>query len=103
LRWFGILPFGTFRVTTPQRAIANRNASGLWIYFPVAAFFSHSICSRWLGPSGEIALLQFGYPKSDCADEFVDLAVEVATAPNTLPERRAVLTVRLNGYETNRA
>jgi hypothetical protein len=29
-----------------QRAIANLNASGLWIYFPIASFFSRSICSR---------------------------------------------------------
>jgi hypothetical protein len=56
-----------------------------------------------MGRGPEIALLQFGYPESGCTDEFVNRAVEVATAPDTLPERRAVLTVRLTAYETNRA
>jgi hypothetical protein len=38
--------------------------------------------------SGEIARVQLTHPKPGCTDEFVNLAVEVATSTDTLPQRR---------------
>jgi hypothetical protein len=41
-------------IKVTRRAIANLNASGLWIYFSMASFFSRSICCKWFGPCFDI-------------------------------------------------